>query len=415
MESTQVDTNNDDTIETEELHDENSDDRKVEESQGDDEVENSDILIINHDEENAENISLDEIEAGSETVDYDDSFVRSESAKSLIPMEQRNGSANNNESVLKENGEVIETTQDETNDLFELEQGVEATESVDEVDQVTNNLGDEKTANIEDMRPSSMHGSAASRISLRSAEKVMSGSSTPTSNHFMHNAENGSPRSQSQSAKSHRSNRSTRSETGSASGQPFVESQTLRQGSASSQVSRKTVNETPGSAISRQSLKSAKMTAPPTPRGERSHKSNASESAISRKSAKSEAMSVPPTPESARSHKSNASESAVSQSTVISNANLAEAGEAEADANKIEDVGETVTTDEITAEADAEIENNFDQLNDKNGETTKDVENTIETDAPTADDVETTKEVNLSSLTKLYCVAKYNITRIMCS
>lgn len=362
------------------IDDSNLADEHVEENLGD-EVENGDILIINHDDENAENISLDDTDGGSGTVDYDDSFQRNESAKSIIPLEERNGSANNNELEVEENGKALESMNEETGDL--VEQGEEAVESVDEVDGAPNDPDEEEVINIEDISPPSVPGSAVSRMSLRSAEQGIPGTATVTPRSSKGSAQGSAP----QTARSHRSNYSTsaRSRNVSASNQPISALKTPRQGSATSQVSHHTITDTVGSAASR---KSGRMSAPPTPR-------------------------------SASSHKSNAGGSAKSQTTVVSNENVAETGDAAEeeteyadgteDANESGEADGTMPIDVTTTEVDPDIENNNNndrQENEENIEEINDEENTNEADAALADVIESNKEVNLSSFANLYCVAE---------
>lgn len=354
------------------LDDNNLADEGVEENHGDEVVENSDILIINHDDENAENISLDDMDGGSGTVDYDDSFLRNESAKSIIPVNERNGSANNDESVVEENGD--EMMNDEAGDL--IEQGEEAVESVDEVDGAPKEPDEEEAINIEDISPPSVPGSAVSRISIRSAEQGLPGSATVTPRSFKGSAQGSPP----QTARSHRST-STRSRNVSASNQPISASKTPRQDSASSQVSRHTITDIVGSATSR---KSGRFSAPG----------------------------------SASSHKSNAGRSAISQTTVVSDQNVAEAGDATEegtengegaeDVNEIGKADETIPNDETTAEVDPDTNDNNNDLqeNEENTEQNIDEENTNEAEAALADVTESTKEVNLSSFANLYCVAE---------
>lgn len=335
-------------------------------------VENSDILIINHGDDNADNNSSDDIEAGSGSVDYDDSFLRNKSANSNESEGKRNASANNNEAVVEGNEAVTESLNNETNDAIEVEQGVEAIESIVEWDQASHDPGEDETL-------PSLPASAASRISVRSIEKAEAASFTTSPRSGKETSPPLSARSQLQSAKSHRSNRSAsaRSQTGSLINQPTSTSQTPLQGSASSQVSRHTMNETHGSATSRKSAVN---------------------------SAKSGKMSAHSLPGSARSRGSNAEGSAKSRTTVITNENATENAEEGGDLIGNEDV--TVPSDEINAEADAETENKNDIENYENLEPDIELENT--TDA-SANDIETPEEVTLLSLANFHCVANRNM------
>lgn len=382
-------------IEIVQLDDGNTGDENFEGNDG--VVENSDILIINHDDDNADNNSSNEIDAGSGSVDYDESFLRNKSANSVNSVEKRNDSANHStEPVAEENEEAMGSLNNETNDAIDVEQGVEALESIVALDQAPLDPYEEETFNIEDTNPPSLPGSAVSRISARSAEKAVPASSTISPRSGRESAEEWNPplsaRSQLQSAKSRRSIRSAsaRSQTGSSNNQPISTSQTPLQGSASSQVSRHTMNEPVGSATSR----------------------------ISANSAKSGKISARSLQGSGRSHKSNTEGSAKSQTTVIANENATETGNAEeggdeignddgtVDGNGIEDAGDTLPSDEMNAEADAETENINNVENDENLEPEKGSENAIEA---SADDIGTTKEVTLSSLASYSCVANFNM------
>lgn len=385
-------------IEIVQLNDGNTGDEIFKGNDGDGVVENSDILIINHDDDNADNNSSDEIEAGSGSVDYDDSFLRNKSASSVNSVEKRNDSANHStsEPVAEENEEVIGALNNETNDAMEVEQGVEAMESIVDLDQAPLNPYEEETFNIEDTNPPSLPGSAVSRISARSAEKAAPASSTTSPRSDRESAEENNPpqsaRSQLQSAQSHRSSRSAsaRSQTGSSTNQPISTSQAPLQGSATSQVSRHTMNEPVVSATSRKSTNSAKS-------GKLSGRSLQG---------------------SGRSYKSETEGSAKSQSTVITNENATETGNAEeggdeignddgnVDGHEIEDAGEILTSDEMSAEADAETENNNNVEEDENIEPENGSENAIEA---SADDIETTKEVTLFSSASFSCVANFNM------
>lgn len=362
-------TNDDDEIEIVELRDENTgnleNDEQVKENENDGDVGKSDILIINHDD--VKNILIDEINAGSDAIEDDENLVLNGSAKSVNGTEERNGSANNNndeEDVEEENGieDIENSNEDIVNDAMELEQGVEATETVEDVEQVAYVPTEQEIVNIDDMSPPSMHGSAMSRISLRSGEKSMPGSTHVTPRGVTSQTQ--TARSQLQSGKSQQSIRpaSARSQTGNANIQqslPNSATPTPRHGSASSQLSRHTVDEAVGSAISRKSVKSENMTAPPTPPSTHSHRSN-----------------------SARSTKS-----AISQSAVVSNAEAEDAAVAD----------ETVLNDEIETDATAEAEyrepNNVDN----------------EADVASTDVI---NEVNHSSFANLYsCCDKTYISR----
>lgn len=363
-------------------------DENFEGNENDGMVENSDILIINHDDYNAENNSSDEIEAGSGPVDYDDSFLRNKSANSDKSVEIRNASANHNESDVGENENAIETG------AVEVEQGVEAIESYVELNQTLKDPGQEETFNIDDTNPPSLPGSAVSRISVRSAERDDPVSSTTTPRSCRETSSPQSTRSQLQSAKSHRSNRSAsaQSQTGSSKNQPVSTSQTPLQGSARSQMSRHSMNETVGSATSRKSAVS---------------------------SAKSREMSAPSMSGSARSRRSSAEGSVKSRTTVITNENATDIANAEeggndigiydgtVDVNDIGDADDTVPSDEINAEVDAESENKNDMENDEYHEPDIEFENTIEA---SADDNETTKEVTHISFANFYCVANRNMS-----
>lgn len=327
-------------------------------------VENSDILIINHDEENDENISYDDIDADSDAIDYNNSiWNKSATAISIVGVEERIGSANKDESVLDDNDDLNKFVNGEPVDAIELKPGTEATESADEVDQEAIELGAEECINIGNITESTMHGSAVSRISLRSAN---SASVTPKS------AEDGIPphsvRSQSQSyGNSHTASASSQHD--SVNDRSISASQTQRQTSVGSQMSRYSITEPVGNAISR-------------------------------KTAKSVEMSAPLTPGSARSRKSNVSGSARSETSRTSNVTFAETGLAEGDDNEIdrngyvnviedeiEDAAETMQTDVMSAETDAQ--------NNDNLENNDDIENKIAADATSDDDIETAEKVNL--------------------
>lgn len=310
---------------------------------GDGALENSDILIINHDDENKENISLEDADAESD--------INGTELNDLNDQE----TANPAESFADNNADDIQSANDETKDTIDSERGVD----VNEYGDTGIDLADKETVNIEDISPPSMHGSAVSRISVHSAQIEMLNSTPVTPN----SGKKGTPPPDVRSASAY-------SQIDDQSMRPISSEQTPRQASGDSRMSRRSINGTVGSANGRKSAGSVRISAPPTPRSTHDNKSITSGNAKSRPET---GLALAPQ-------------------------------EADVDFSENSKVYQTAdaagSNDEMGIEKSAEDNDNPPEKN------SNDFESDVLPEAQLADDTKTAEEVNLFSLANFYCVAK---------